>query len=87
VLADGTCEKCWRTKLRLSQHKKIGVTMDSDAVDHAREGLESYFRERRARGVDPDGDMKLDEQYWADVRSGRFQIPPGISPFRKHSKS
>lgn len=70
--ADGTCDKCWRfargTKHnKPAWHKKI----DDERLRLASVTLAAYMRERRARGVDPEGCGPLDEEFerdWEDIR-------------------
>ena len=68
VLADGTCEPCWRKKLKLQDRRNNGVLMSrEERANRDREGLEAYFRERRNRGVPPAGNPALDRAYEADT--------------------
>lgn len=68
VLADGTCEPCWRKKLKLQDRRSNGVLMSrEERADRDREALEAFFRSRRNRGVPPDGDPVLDQAYEKDM--------------------
>jgi hypothetical protein len=67
VLADGTCDKCWRHNLKLQIRRKGSVLASSDdKAMQDREALAAYVANRRRRGIDPEGNADLDAAYEDD---------------------
>lgn len=67
VLANGTCDRCWRKKLRLQIRRKGSVLASPDEkAMQDREGLAAYMENRRRRGINPEGNADLDAAYEDD---------------------
>lgn len=69
VLKDGTCDLCWQKEIRGAVKRAAeGIpSREEREVTAARESLQSYFRSRRSRGVDPAGNADLDAAFERDT--------------------
>lgn len=66
VLKDGTCDLCWRSQLRGTVRRR-STDREDDKTLLAREALDDYFKDRRRRGISPDGNQDLDAAFEADT--------------------
>lgn len=68
VLANGTCDPCWRTKIRAGHggRKTDRHVSNDDKSFIYRRDLELYFMNRRKRGIAPEGNALLDAAYDED---------------------
>jgi hypothetical protein len=71
LLADGTCDLCYRAYLNggIKKHRGNKGSDEAEArrIATAREGLEAYFRDRRNRGINPNGNAELDAAFEEDT--------------------
>lgn len=90
VLADGTCDKCWRTKMKMQRRRPGGAIMsDDEAAQASREALEAYLNERRRRGIEPEGNKALDEVFEHDhawKQAEKIRIKEEIAERRRNNE-
>lgn len=75
---DGTCTRCddHARKYRFGPDYQ---PTEAEIVERGRQEVAAYFADRRARGVDPDGNRDLDKMFEDDVKTGAWQLPRNLA--------